>query len=267
VALPPVSPGSTCLITGASSGIGADIARELARRDHGVTLVARREDRLHELAEELTSDYGVRAETVGCDVTDPDGRERLQTELSDRGLTVETLVNNAGFGSGGAFTSLDGATEAAMVRTNVEAVVALTSAFLPSMVARGRGAILNLGSLIAFQPVPFQATYGATKAFVLSFTEALHEELRGTGVTVTALCPGPVRTEFGEAGGFGGADERIPSWVWLSSDQVARAGVEGLEKGRRVVVPGPLNQIGAVSGQHFPRGPLLRILRHLWPVE
>jgi uncharacterized protein len=102
---------------------------------------------------------------------------------------------------------------------------------------------------------------------VLSFTESLHEELRGTRVTATALCPGPVRTEFGEAGGFGGADERIPSWAWLSPDQVARAGVEGLEKGRRVVVPGPLNQVGALTGHHFPRAALLPLLRRLWPVE
>jgi uncharacterized protein len=265
--LPPPRPGSTCLITGASSGIGADLARELAARDHGVTLVARREERLEDLAEELTRDHGVRAETVACDVTDEEGRDRLQDELSDRGLEVEVLVNNAGFGSGGAFVELDGAKEASMVRTNCEAVVALTSAFLPAMVERGRGAILNLGSLIAFQPVPFQTTYGATKAFVLSFTEALHEELRGTGVTVTALCPGPVRTEFGEAGGFGGADDRIPSWFWLAPEAVAEAGVEGLEKGRRVVVPGPLNQVGALSGQHFPRGALLPLLRRLWPVQ
>ena len=264
--LPPVRPGATCLITGASSGIGADIARELARRRRGVTLVARREERLHELAEELVDDHGVRIETIGCDVTDGYWRERLRAELEGRGLDVEVLVNNAGFGSGGAFVELDGATEAAMVRTNCEALVALTSDYLPGMVVRGRGAVLNLGSLIAFQPVPFQATYGATKAFVLAFTEAIHEELRGTGVTVTALCPGPVRTEFGEAGGFGGADERIPSWMWLSPDEVARAGVEGLEKGRRVVVPGSVNQAGALSGQHFPRGVLLPLLRRLWPV-
>jgi uncharacterized protein len=267
MALPSPRPGSTCLITGASSGIGADLARELARRDYGVTLVARREERLAQLAEELTGDHGVRTETVACDVTDEDGRDRLRAELAERDLEVEVLVNNAGFGSGGAFAELDPAKEASMVRTNCEAVVGLTRAFLPAMVKRGRGAILNLGSLIAFQPVPFQATYGATKAFVLSFTEALHEELRGTEVTVTALCPGPVRTEFGEAGGFGGADEKIPSWAWLSPGAVARAGVEGLEKGRRVVVPGPLNQVGALSGQHFPRAALLPLLRRLWPVQ
>jgi short-subunit dehydrogenase len=266
VALPPVRPGATCLITGASSGIGAEIARELARRGRGVTLVARREERLHELAEELVDDHGVRAETIGCDVTDEQGRERLRAELTDQGLEVEVLVNNAGFGSGGAFAQLDGAKEASMVRTNCEALVAMTSDYLPHMAVRRRGAVLNLASLISFQPVPHQATYGATKAFVLSFSEAIHEELRGTGVTVTALCPGPVRTEFGEAGGFGGADDKIPSWAWLSPDEVGRAGVEGLEKGRRVVVPGPLNQAGALSGQHFPRGVLLPLLRRLWPV-
>jgi uncharacterized protein len=209
----------------------------------------------------------VRVETIGCDVTDEEGRSHLAEEIAERGLEVDTLVNNAGFGSGGAFKDLDVGKEAAMVRTNAEAVVALTSAFLPAMVGRGRGAILNLGSLIAFQPVPFQATYGATKAFVLSFTEALHEELRGTGVSVTVLCPGPVRTEFGEAGGFGGADERIPSWAWLSSAAVARAGVKGLENGRRVVVPGELNWLGALSGHYFPRALLLPALRRLWPVE
>jgi short-subunit dehydrogenase len=267
MALPHPSPGSTCLITGASSGIGADLARELARRGHGVALVARREERLVELAEELTGEHGVRAETFECDVTDADARGRLVAEVGKRGLTVEVLINNAGFGSGGAFHRLDGEGETAMVRTNVEALVALTSTYLPGMVERGRGALLNLGSLIAFQPVPFQATYGATKAFVLSFTESIHEEIRGTGVTITALCPGPVRTEFGEAGGFGGADERIPEFVWLSSEQVARAGIEGLEGGRRVVVPGALNRIGAISGQHTPRALLLPLLRRLWPVE
>jgi short-subunit dehydrogenase len=267
MALPAPSPGSTCLVTGASSGIGADIARELARRGHGVSLVARREERLRELAEELSDEHGVRAETFECDVTDDEGRDRLIAEVAGRSLTVEVLVNNAGFGSGGAFHELDAGGEAAMVRTNVEALVALTGAYLPNMIERGRGALLNLGSLIAFQPVPFQATYGATKAFVLSFTEAIHEEVRGTGVTATVLCPGPVRTEFGDVGGFGGADERIPDFMWLSPDEVARAGVEGLEQGERVVVPGKVNRIGALSGQHMPRALLLPLLRRLWPVE
>jgi uncharacterized protein len=267
MALPPPSHHTTCLITGASSGIGAEIARALARRGYGVTLTARREERLEELAEELAGDCSVRAETVAADVSDERGRERLARELEARGLQVDVLINNAGYGSGGAFVELEGDREAAMVRTNVEAVVALSSAYLPGMVRRGGGAILNVASLIAFQPVPFQATYGATKAAVLSFTDALHEELRGTGVTATAICPGPVRTEFGEAGGFGGADDRIPSFLWLSAKKVAEDAVSGLEKGERVLVPGPVNQVAALYGQHLPRAILLPLVRRVWPVS
>jgi short-subunit dehydrogenase len=267
VALPPPRPGATCLVTGASSGIGAEIARELAARGHGVVLTARREERLEELAEELAGEHGVRAETISADVAEEDARKGLKRTLEERQLTVEVLVNNAGFGSGGAFVGLDPDREAAMVRTNVEAVVALTGMFVPEMVERGRGGVLNVASLIAFQPVPFQATYGATKAAVLSFSDALHEELRGTGVTVTSVCPGPVRTEFGEAGGFGGADDRIPGPFWLNARKVARDAVSALERGDRVTVPGTGNQIAALYGQHLPRFLLLPLVRRLWPVE
>ena len=156
-----------------------------------MTLVARREERLRELADEITELHGVEAEVVTGDVSNERSRKKLIAEVEQRGLTVEVLVNNAGFGSGGRFTKLDAAKETSMVRTNVEAVVALTGHYLPEMAGRGRGAVLNVASLIAFQPVPFQATYGATKAFVLSFTDALHEEMRGTGVTVTRGLPGP----------------------------------------------------------------------------
>jgi short-subunit dehydrogenase len=135
------------------------------------------------------------------------------------------------------------------------------------MVERGRGAVLNVASLIAFQPVPFQATYGATKAFVLSYTDALHEEMRGSGVTVTAVCPGPVHTEFGEQGGFGGADERIPGALWLEADRVARDAVKALENGDRITVPGPHNQLAALWGQHLPRSVLLPLVKRLWPVS
>jgi short-subunit dehydrogenase len=267
MALPPPRPGSTCLVTGASSGIGVEVARELARRGHGVTLTARREERLTELADELEAEHGVRTETISADVSDGDARKRLTRELEELDLTVEVLVNNAGFGSGGAFVELDGDEEAAMVRTNVEAVVALTGIFLPGMVARGRGAVLNVASLIAFQPVPFQATYGATKAAVLSFSDALHEEARGSGVTITSVCPGPVRTEFGESGGFGGADDRIPERFWLDARKVAADAVKALEDGHRVTVPGTANQIAALYGQHLPRSLLLPLVRRLWPVE
>jgi uncharacterized protein len=267
VALPPPEPDSTCVITGASSGIGAELARGLASRGLGVTLVARREERLRELAEELALNHGVRAEVVSADVSDAKGRRRLIAQVQERGLTVELLVNNAGFGSGGKFSRLDPDKEASMVRTNCEAVVALTGHYLPDMVDRGRGAVLNLASLIAFQPVPFQATYGATKAFVLSFTDALHEEMRGTGVTVTAVCPGPVRTEFGDQGGFGGADDRIPDPLWLHADKVARDALDAVERGDRVTVPGTGNQIAALWGQHLPRFVLLPLVRRLWPVS
>jgi short-subunit dehydrogenase len=267
VALPPARPGATCLITGASSGIGAELARGLAARGHGVTLVARREERLRDLADELTEAYGVRADVVTADVSDGAGREHLRAEVAARSLDVEVLVNNAGFGSGGAFVDLDGEREALMVRTNVEAVVALSSAYLPAMTERRRGAVLNVASLIAFQPVPYQATYGASKAFVLSFTDALHEELRGTGVTATAVCPGPVRTEFGEMGGFGGADERIPAPLWLSAKKVARDALTAVERGDRVTVPGAHNRIAALWGQHLPRSILLPLVKQVWPVS
>jgi short-subunit dehydrogenase len=247
MALPEPDPNSTCLVTGASSGIGAEIARGLARRGHGVTLAARREDRLRELADEISEEHGVRAETVSVDVSDTEARSALKSDIEGRGLTVEVLVNNAGFGSGGKFTGLDPEEEASIIRTNV--------------------AILNLASLISFQPVPFQATYGASKAAVLSHTEALHEELRGTGVTITAVCPGPVRTEFGEMGGFGGADDKIPDFVWLDADKVAEDAIDGMEKGERVVVPGALNQLAAFSGHYLPRSMLLPIVRRVWPVE
>jgi len=267
MALPPPEPSSTCLVTGASSGIGAEIARGLARRGLGVTLVARREERLRELAGELEDEYSVRAETVAADVSDPKHRERLVREVDERGLDVEVLVNNAGFGSGGKFFRLDAEKEASMIRTNVEAVIALSGIYLPRMVERGRGAVLNTASLIAFQPVPYQATYGATKAAVLSFTQAVHEELRGTDVTITAVAPGPVRTEFGEQGGFGGADDKIPGWFWLDADDVAEAAIKGLESGDRVVVPGMINQAAAYGGHYIPRGLLLPLAARVWPVS
>jgi short-subunit dehydrogenase len=267
VALPAPDAESTSLVTGASSGIGAEIARGLAARGRGVTLVARREERLRELADELAGEHAIRAEVVTADVSDDEGREELVREVDKLGLTVDVLVNNAGFGSGGAFVELEGGKESSMVRTNCEAVVGLCSAYLPRMVERGTGAVLNVASLIAFQPVPFQATYGATKAFVLSFSDAIHEELRGTGVTVTAVCPGPVRTEFGEAGGFGGADDRIPDFVWLDAGKVAEDALKGLEDGDRVVVPGALNYVAGLTGQHMPRAVLLPLVKRVWPVS
>jgi short-subunit dehydrogenase len=264
MALPPPAPESTCLVTGASSGIGADIARSLAGRGHGVTLVARREERLEALAGELRDRERVRVEAVGCDLGDADARRRLSAQIEERGLTVEVLVNDAGFGTGGRFDRLDAHREVEMVRLNVEAVVDLCGIYVPEMVNRGRGAVLNVASTAAFQPLPRQATYAASKAFVLSFTDALHEELSGVGVTATTLCPGPVKTEFFDTAGI--RAEGLPSFVLAGSAEVAEAGVKGLEKGRRVVVPGALNRAGALGGQYSPRGVLLKVFGKVYPV-
>ena len=265
MALPPPGPNSTCLITGASAGIGADIARELARRGHGVTLSARREDRLNELAEEL-SDTGVRIEVVACDVTDADSRASLVAALDGMGLDVEMLVNNAGYGSGGKFHELDGDSEVQMVKTNCEAVVAFCAEYVPKMVERGRGAVLNVGSTAGNQPLPGQATYAGTKAFVNNFSDALYVDLAGTGVTVTSLRPGPVETEFAEVGGLSDELSSLPSFLVDSSGDVARAAVDGMERGRRVVSPGIVGRFSA-AGQYAPRGVLLAALRRFYPVK
>ena len=153
-----------------------------------------------------------------------------------------------------------------MVRTNVAAVVALCGLYVPAMVRRGRGAVLNVASTAAFQPLPRMATYSATKAFVLSFTEALSGDLHGTGVTATALCPGPVPTEFAEVAGVSDAESKLPSVLLTSSEETARAAVRGLERGRRVVVPGIGNRIGAIGGQHAPRSLLVGLGRRINPV-
>jgi short-subunit dehydrogenase len=231
-----------------------------------VTLVARRVERLEELAGELRSGHGVRAETLGCDLSDASARALLLASLDGLGLTVDVLVNNAGFGSGGYFQRLDMERELEMVRLNVGAVVELCGRFVPGMVERGRGAVLNVASTAAFQPLPRQATYSATKAFVLAFTEALHSDLRGTGVQATVLCPGPVRTEFPETAGIADEADSVPSMLWSEPDFVAEQAIKGLERGKRVVVPGTLNRVGAVGGAHAPRGVLLRLAERVTPV-
>jgi short-subunit dehydrogenase len=264
MALPPPDADSTCLVTGASSGIGADIARALVARGHGVTIVARRTERLEKLAAELRDRKGVRVETVACDLGDADARQRMRAEVEERGLTVEVLVNNAGFGTAGRFDRLDLERELEMVRLNAEAVVDLCGRYVPAMVQRGRGAVLNVASTAAFQPLPRQATYSASKAFVLTFTDALHEDLAGTGVAATTLCPGPVKTEFLSTAGLDW--EGLPDFIWSESAVVAEAGVQGLEKGRRVVVPGVVNRAGALGGQHVPRGLLLKVAGKVYPV-
>jgi short-subunit dehydrogenase len=266
MSLPAPAPDTAALVTGASSGIGADLARDLARRGHNLVLVARREDRLAALATELHAEHGVRAEVLACDLIDPEARDALPGRIQALGLTVEVLVNNAGYGSAGDFVGLDAAAEAAMVRLNCEAVVALTAAYAPAMAERGRGAILVVASSAGFQPLPGQATYSASKAFALTFAEALHAELRSSGVAVTALCPGPVDTEFADRAGIADAFEMAPGFMKVAAPEVARQAIAGLDANKRVVVPGLATRVGAISGRLTPRAVLLPMLRRFYPV-
>lgn len=264
MALPPPSADATALVTGASSGIGAAIARELAGRGHGLTLVARREERLRELADEVRARHEVRAEVIAADLADASERDRLEDAIAGLGLMVEVLVNNAGFGGSRSFVRSDRTRLVEMVRLNCEALCDLQARFAPAMAERGGGAVINVASTAAFQPLPLSAAYAATKAFVLSLSEATHTELAPRGVTVTALCPGPVKTEFVAAAGMAGAEERLPGPFWTPVEQVAREAVDGAAQGRRVVVPGLINRAGAITGQHAPRGLALPLIERLW---
>jgi uncharacterized protein len=267
MALPAPAHDSTCLVTGASSGIGVEIARQLAGRGLGVTLVARRADRLRTLADSLTSSFGVRAEVIAADLADPDGRSAVADTLDSRGLRVDVLVNNAGVGTFGPVASASRQAEVAIVRIDVEAVVDLCTRFVPGMVSRRSGAILNVASTAAYQPVPGQACYAAAKAFVLSYSQALGAEVQRAGVTVTTLCPGPVETEFASASGLDiqVAKDTAPRSTWVPASRVANEGVEGLARGQTVVVPGFTNRIGTVAGRLTPRRVLLPALARLHP--
>ena len=264
MSLPEPRPNATALVTGASSGIGAEVARELARRGHGVTLVARRKERLDQLAEELSSEHGIRAETLGCDLSKPASRDRLAGRVKALDLEVDILVNNAGFATNGAFHEADAGRELEQVLVLVEAVVILTSAFLPAMVKRGSGAVLNVASTAGMQPLPYSAGYSAAKAYVLTFSEAIHQEVRGLGVAVTALAPGPVETEFWDQAGWevGGRslEKTLPGTAKPSARDVAKAGVAGLADGRRVVVPGLPMRAGMLAARYVPHAIKLPVI-------
>ena len=261
MSLPTPAADRTALVTGASSGIGAEIARELARRGHGVTLVARSADKLRTLADELAA-TGVRAEVIPADLTDRTARAALPGQIEALGLSVDILVNNAGLSTLGRVADSDPEREMAMVELDVVAVVDLCSRFLGGMVERGAGAVLNVASTAAFQPLPGQAGYGAGKVFVLSYTQSLCGELKGTGVTATTLCPGPVDTGFGETAGFSkeDAENALPAVMWVTAADVAKAAVAGLAKGKMVVIPGRANRIAATFAQVTPRSLLMPML-------
>lgn len=267
MALPTPAPGRTAIVTGASSGIGREIARELARRGHGLTLVARREARLRELATELGGDGGVAVEVVVADLTDTAGREDVVAAVAAAGAVPAVLVNAAGLSTVGPVHRSDPAAELAMIRTDVEAVAHLCGLVLPGMVERGFGAVLNVASTAAFQPMPGQAAYGASKAFVVSYSRALRAELHGTGVGVTVLCPGPVRTEFAETAGFDAAEVEsvMPRFMWVDAAAVAQAAVEGLDHDRAQVVPGAANRAGALLAPLVPPNLLARVLASQHP--
>lgn len=262
--LPPPSPTSTAVVTGASSGIGVELARELASRGYGVTLVARRAGKLHELAAELS---GVRVDVLACDVADADARAMIFDEIGRRGLSVEILVNNAGIGTMGAVRRSTPAAEIAQVRVNVEAVIDLTTRAVAQMVTRGRGAILNVGSTAGYHPFPGQAGYAATKAFVRSYTEGLRAELVGSGITVATLNPGPVRTEFLASAGMDARTfaDAFPKFLWMPARDVARVGIDALHHDRGEVIAGLPSRISTALAQVMPRRLLLPMLAKQHP--
>lgn len=249
------------LITGASSGIGRELAIVAAENGRNLVLVARREEKLEELGRELGSEHGVRSEIVASDLSAPEAPVELYEEVSRRGLRVDRLVNNAGFGSLGAFRNTPIEKQLEMLRLNVLALTHLTHLFLQPMVERGSGRILNLASTAAFQPGPLMAVYYASKAYVLSFTEAIAEELKGTGVTATALCPGPTKTEFQQTADM--ESSRLLRLGLTGARPVAELGYRAMERGRVVAVPGLMNRLGAFAVRLSPRAVIRPLVKSI----
>ena len=246
-----MSAARTVLITGASSGIGAELARLFAGIGDHLVLTARRGDRLQALAGDLAAKHGVRVEAITADLSKPEAPKELLIEAGRRGLIVDVLVNTAGFGLRGRFAKLPYNRQLEMVQVNVTAPTALAALLLPGMLARKRGGILNVASLAAYQAGPNMAVYYASKAYLLSFSEALFEEAKPHGVTVTALCPGPVPTEFASVADLQGT--RLFKIGAVGAEEVARAGFAGFQRGRAVVIPGGAPKLGAVVAKVSPR--------------
>jgi short-subunit dehydrogenase len=242
---------ATALITGASAGLGIDFARILAGQKYDIILTARNEEKLKTLASELSAAHGVKCHTIAADLAKPGSAASLARQIRERGLKIDILVNNAGCGLWGAFAESDLASMAGMIQLNVNSLTELTREFLPEMVARKQGRVLNVASTAAFQPGPWMAVYYATKAYVLSFGEALATELRGTGVTVTTLCPGPTRTEFFERAKMG--QSRLKSMIFADSMSCAKTGIDSMHQGRVVVVDGLLNWVFSQTARLLPR--------------
>ncbi|MDH3717667.1 MAG: SDR family oxidoreductase [Planctomycetota bacterium] len=251
----------TVLITGASAGIGLELARCFARGKSNLVLVARREEKLRELAAEIGDQHGVAVTVLPKDLADPAAPLEIRERLDEQQVAIDVVVNNAGFGEVGMLAALPVQRQVDMVQVNVAGLTHLTRLFLRDMIRRRRGGILNVGSTAAFQPGPGMAVYYASKAYVLSFTEALAEELRGTGVTATCLAPGPTVTEFGAVSGI--EHSRLFKLGAMDAAQVAKAGYRGFRRGKTIVIPGPLNKLGAVSVRAVPRTVVRKIVKWL----
>jgi len=255
--------GEWVLISGASGGIGEAFAGIFASRGCDLALTARSGDKLDRLAKQLSDAHKVRVETFPVDLSILTGAEQLLSSLREKSIQVDILVNNAGIGTFGPFADADLKKELAQIQLNVVSLTQLTRELLDGMVKRKRGRILNVASTAAFQPGPLMAVYYATKAYVLSFSEALSNELKGSGVTVTCLCPGPTRTGFMASANMGDPAVLARSSVMMDADQVARAGVNALFKGRRLVIPGFLNRMLAHSTRLGSRGLSASVVRRM----
>jgi uncharacterized protein len=247
--------GKTALITGASSGIGAAFARALAAQGTHLILVARSEGKLRDLATALAAQHAIRAEVLPCDLSRPEAGQHLFTATLQRGLPVDLLINNAGFATYGAFDRLDAEREQQEILLDVAAVVDLTHRFLPAMLARGSGAIVNVASTSAFQPTPYMAVYGASKAFVLSFSEALWAEYRSKGICVLALCPGPTSTDFFNVVGT----EDASFGTKETPEKVVQVALRALQRGRPSVISGRQNWLQANAVRLAPRALVVRM--------
>ena len=251
----------TALITGASSGIGYELAKQFAKNHRDLVLVARNLQVLHKLADDLANQYSISAWTLSKDLANPTAPSEIFEELEKQSIKVDYLVNNAGFGLQGLFWELDKQSQHDIIQVNVSALTHLTRLFLPGMVQRKSGGILNVASTEAFQPGPLMAVYYASKAYVLSFTQALSNELHGTGVTATVLCPGPTRTGFQKRARLG--NSRLFRRGVMDPEPVAKAGYQGLMKGKRIITPGLSNRLLATTVRTVPTGTVLRMVRRL----
>ena len=249
----------TALVTGASGGIGLELARLLAADGHDLVLVARSGDKLARLAEELSGEHKTVARVIVSDLARPDAPQEIFDDLQEKGVAIDVLVNNAGFGSYGLFAETDLRSELDMLQVNVVALTHLTKLFLPGMIARRRGYVMNVASTAAFQPGPLMAVYYASKAYVLSLTEALANECEGTGVTVSALCPGPTETGFVAAAGM--SDSKLFDRGPMDARTVAEAGYRGMLKGKTIVIPGLRNALVARAVGFAPRRMVTKVVR------